>query len=80
MTNLRHNSFFVYVYSKSLHVSSTHLLIIKRIKSINTVWYADLGGTQTCIPDGHLHRMTYTRCHTDTINSPDDEQMSARNM
>ena len=44
-----------------------------------TVWYAGLGGTQTCIPDGQLHTVTYTRC-IDTINSPDDEQMSARNM
>ena len=34
----------------------------------------------TCIPDGHLHRMTYTRCRIDTINSPDDGHMAARNM
>jgi hypothetical protein len=45
-----------------------------------TVWYADLGSIQTCIPDGHLHRVTYTRCRIDTINSPDYEHMSARNM
>jgi len=38
-----------------------------------------LGETQTCKPDGHLHRVTYTRC-IDTINSPDDEHMSPRNM
>jgi hypothetical protein len=48
--------FFVYVYFSSLHVSSTHVLIIRRINSINTtcdichsvlvtVWYADLDGT-----------------------------------
>jgi hypothetical protein len=36
--------------------------------------------TQTCIPHGHLHRVTYTRCRIDTINSPDDEHMGARNM
>ena len=35
---------------------------------------------QTCTPNGHLHRMTYTRCRTDTINSPDDRHMAARNM
>jgi len=35
---------------------------------------------QTCIPDGHLHTATYTRCHIDTIDSPDDEHMSGRNM
>ena len=26
---------------------------------------------QTCTPNGHLYRVTYTRC-IDTINSPDD--------
>jgi hypothetical protein len=35
---------------------------------------------QTCIPDGHLHRVTYTRCSIDTIDSPDDEHRGARNM
>ena len=34
----------------------------------------------TCIPDGHLHRVTYTKCRIDTINSPDDRHMAARNM
>ena len=29
--------FFVYVYSKSLHVSSTQVLIIRRINCINTI-------------------------------------------
>jgi hypothetical protein len=27
----------------------------------------------TCIPHGHLHRVTYTRCCIDTTDSPDDE-------
>jgi hypothetical protein len=36
MTNLTYNSFFLYVYSKSLHVSSTHVPIIRRINCINT--------------------------------------------
>ena len=34
---------------------------------------------QTCTPNGYLYRMTYTRC-IDTINSPDDGHMTARNM
>ena len=34
----------------------------------------------TCIPDGHLHRMTYTRCCIVTIDSPDDEHKVARNI
>jgi hypothetical protein len=33
-----------------------------------------------CIPDGHLHRVTYTRCRIDTIDSTDDEHMGTRNM
>jgi hypothetical protein len=35
---------------------------------------------QTCIPDGHLHKVTYTRYRIDTIDSPDDEHMAARNL
>ena len=50
-----------------------------------TFLYAGLDGTprnsiQTCTPDGHLHRVTYTRCRIDTTDSPDDEHMGARNM
>ena len=33
----------------------------------------------TYILDGHLHRVTYTRCRIDTIDSPDDEYGVARN-
>jgi hypothetical protein len=36
--------------------------------------------TQTCTPNGHLYKVTYTRCRTDTINSPDDGHMAAGNM
>ena len=43
-----------------------------------TFWYAGLGSTQTCIPDGHLHTVTCIRCRIDTINSPDDEHMSVK--
>ena len=32
------------------------------------------------VPDGQLHRVTYTRCPIDTIDSHDDEHMVARNM
>jgi len=35
---------------------------------------------QTGTFDGHLHRVTYTRCRINTIDSPDDEHMGARNM
>ena len=35
---------------------------------------------QTCTLNGHLYRVTYTRCRIDTINAPDDGHMAARNM
>jgi len=35
---------------------------------------------QTYTPNGHLYRVTYTRRRIDTINSPDDGHMAARNM
>jgi len=35
---------------------------------------------QICPLNGHLYRVTYTRCRIDTINSPDDVHMAARNM
>jgi len=28
----------------------------------------------------HIHRVTHTRCRIDTIESPDDEHLNARNM
>jgi len=35
---------------------------------------------QTCTIDGHLHRVTYTRCRINTIHSPNDEHRGAQNM
>ena len=43
------------------------------------VW-TEIRSVQTCIPDGHLHRVTYARCRIGTIESPDDEHMVVRNM
>ena len=34
----------------------------------------------TCVLDGHLHIVTYTRCCIATVDSPDDEHCAARNM
>jgi len=44
--------FFVYVHCYSLHVSGTHVPIIRRI----IVSIVD--DRLVCIPDGHLHRVT----------------------
>ena len=41
------------------------------------IWCSDF---TTCTRNGHRHRVTYTRCCSDTINSPDDEHEVARNM
>jgi len=52
-----------------------------------TVWYSGMDGNpwssnHTCISDGHLlvHTVTYARCRTNIVHSPDDEHMVARNM
>ena len=76
----------------SLHVSSNLLIIIRRINFINTISgiYHSVSVTvscagrkkkfPTCTLNSHQQRMTYTRCCTDTIDSPDDEHEVARNM
>jgi len=33
-----------------------------------------------CTPNGHIYKVTYSKCRIDTINSPDDGHMTARNM
>ena len=33
-----------------------------------------------CTLGGYLHRVTYTKCHINTIDSPDDEHRGPRNM
>ena len=33
-----------------------------------------------CVPHGQLHSVTYTKGRIDTIDSPDDEHLVARNM
>ena len=81
--------FFVYVYFSSLRISSIQVLIIRSFNCINTisgVFHSDRlvcrfgRSVETCIPDGYLHRVTYTRYRIDTIQSPDDEHLNARNM
>jgi len=76
--------FFVYAYFYSLHVSDSYVSIIRRINCIHTTsgnvtlcrWPSGMQVWkilfQTCIPDGHLHTVTHTRCRIDKINSPDD--------
>jgi hypothetical protein len=84
----------MYVYFYSVHVSGSHVPIIRRINCISTisgichsvwmtVWCAGLDETH---PDSSkpahqtvICTVTYARC-IDTINSPDDGHVAARNM
>jgi hypothetical protein len=50
------------------------------VGGVRRSWYAGLGSTQTCIPDGHPHRVTYTRCRVDTINSPDNDDECSKHV
>ena len=67
--------------SEELIVSIRHLVYVTLYSwpSGVQVWMR-LRLIQTCTPYGQLYRVTYTRCHIDTINSPDDGHMAARNM
>jgi hypothetical protein len=65
MTNLTHNSFFLYVYFNSLHVSSYLVLIIRRINCINTTsgichsvcrWPSSMQVGKEFLPDLHTRR------------------------
>jgi len=38
------------------------------------------GGIPLCIPDGHIYRVTNTRCRIGRVFSPDDGHIVARNM
>jgi len=38
------------------------------------------GGIPPCIPDSHPHRITSTKCCINTVASPDDGHIVARNM
>jgi hypothetical protein len=47
-----------------------------------TVWYAGWNEVfiSPCVPDSHPHRVTNTKCRIDTVSSPDDGHMVARNV
>jgi len=78
----------LYIYH-SLHVSGEYAPIIRRNNFVYatlgtcycvwmTVWYE--GWNSPCIPDGHPHRITSTKCRINTDVSPDNEHIVARNM
>jgi len=58
----------MYVYFYSLYVSGSHVPIIRRIiVSMRHLRRLVCRSICSCIPDGHLHRVTLTRCRIDTI-------------
>ena len=70
-----HNFFYVYL------AMSLYTYNIKAVPIHDKKVYAGVEVfVQTCIPDGHLHIVTYTRYRIDTIESPDDEHLDVRNM
>jgi hypothetical protein len=54
--------------------------LIVSIHLLYVTLYRRLSGVQTCTPDCQLYRVAYTKCRIDTINSPDNGYMAARNM
>jgi hypothetical protein len=65
--NLVHNSSY-YVYFFSVHVSGDYVPIIRRNSCIG------------CIPDSHQNRITSNKCPINTVVSPDDGHIVARNI
>jgi len=45
------------------------------VEALGYVWYAGC----TCVPDSHPYRITSTKCLINTVVSPDDEHIVARN-
>ena len=53
-----------------------HLVLINLCE-----WLSGMqGGLPPCIPYSHSHRVTNTKYHIDTVISPDDGHIVARNM
>jgi len=88
---MTHNSFYMYLFRFSICFEQPCAHHQESQFYQNNIWYMSVcvgdspvcrsgSSLQSCIPDGHLHRLTYTRCCIDTIDSPDDEHKVARNM
>jgi hypothetical protein len=68
----------LYMFRATLCLSSGESVVsIQHLVHVNLCRWLS-GGTG--IPDSHLHRVTYTRCFIDAIDSPDDYHKVARNM
>jgi hypothetical protein len=77
--------FLLYIFISVLYMFRANLCSSSGESIVQyNIWYMSLcregRNFPTCIPDGHLHRLAYTRCCIDTTDSPDDEHKVARNM
>jgi len=69
-----------YMFRVAMCPSSGELIVSIRHLVYVTLYTWPFGVQVSCTLNGHLYRVTYTRCRIDTINSPDDGHMAARNM
>jgi hypothetical protein len=72
-----------YVFRATMCPSSGEITVSKRylvfVTVWVTIWYAGWDEILPCIPDVHPHIVTNTKCCTDTVISPDDGHIVARN-
>jgi hypothetical protein len=61
----------LYMFRAAMCQSSGELIVSIR-HLVYVTLYSSPSSVQTCTPDGHLYRVTYTRCRIDTINFPND--------
>ena len=93
-TNLTHSSFpymfisILYKFRATICSSSGESIVSIRLLAYFTLCGDHLvckygwncSTIHTCIPGRSPHRMTYARCRNDTVDSPDDQHMVARNL
>jgi len=64
---------FLYVFWATVCPSSGEITVSMQLSGMQ-------GGIPPCIPDSRPHRVTSTKCHIDTVISPDDGHIVAQNM
>jgi len=65
----------MYPSSGEIIVSMRHLVFVTLCG-----WLTGMQVILPCIPDIHSHRVTNIKCRIDTVISPDDGHLVARNM
>jgi len=67
----------------SKHANKILCYVIMKLRCVTLKPYATTvryAGYAPCTPDSHPHRVTSIKCHIDTVISPDDGHIVARNM